>query len=493
MKTSLHGQAMTDVEIDLHAVSRGTVTAPAGCGKTHLIAQTLKRHHGPKPILILTHTNAGVAALRAKLDNAGVSADAYRLSTIDGWAMRVSGMFPVRSGLDPAVLKLANPKKDYPAIRTAACRLFEEGHVNDLLAASYARLIVDEYQDCSVPQHDIVNYMAAALPICVLGDPMQAIFGFKGNPLADWDDVVCRHFPLVGELQIPWRWRNAGTEAFGYWLLDARRKLLAGEHIDLTTAPAEVNWIHLDGTEDRRRQLRAARTNAPGREGSVLIIGKSTSPPSQQEVASQTPGAVTIENVDFKDLIGFALDLDFQRPDALEKVVRFAASVMTNVGAANLLKRVPVLEKGAARKDPSDAERAALDFQAERSPRAAARLLTELGKQPGARPHRQAILRACMKALHACDGSDGNAFYEAAIRAREQNRLFGRPLPRRAVGSTLLLKGLEAEVAVILDADDHDTNNIYVAMTRGSKSLVICSRATSIVRPAAARRALQLA
>jgi hypothetical protein len=28
-----------------------------------------------------------------------------------------------------------------------------------------------------------------------------------------------------------------------------------------------------------------------------------------------------------------------------------------------------------------------------------------------------------------------------------------RPLPRRAVGSTLLLKDLEAEVAVIFDAD----------------------------------------
>jgi DNA helicase-2/ATP-dependent DNA helicase PcrA len=161
-----------------------------------------------------------------------------------------------------------------------------------------------------------------------------------------------------------------------------------------------------------------------------------------------------------------------------------------HLGAANLLKRVAVLEKGSARKAPSDAERAALDFQIERSPTAAATLLTELGKQPGARPHRQAVLRACLKALHACDFSKGNSFYEAAIRAREQNRLLGQPLPRRAVGSTLLIKGLEAEVAVILDADDHDTNNLYVAMTRGSKSLVVCSRAISIVRPAAAKPAL---
>ena len=44
---------------------------------------------------------------------------------------------------------------------------------------------------------------------------------------------------------------------------------------------------------------------------------------------------------------------------------------------------------------------------------------------------------------------------------REQNRLIGRPLPRRAVGSTLLLKGLEAEVAVVLDADTLDARNLY--------------------------------
>ncbi len=59
-------------EIDLLEISRGTVVAPAGCGKTHLIADALSRHTGTKPILVLTHTNAGVAALRGRLERAGV-------------------------------------------------------------------------------------------------------------------------------------------------------------------------------------------------------------------------------------------------------------------------------------------------------------------------------------------------------------------------------------------------------------------------------------
>jgi DNA helicase-2/ATP-dependent DNA helicase PcrA len=68
------------------------------------------------------------------------------------------------------------------------------------------------------------------------------------------------------------------------------------------------------------------------------------------------------------------------------------------------------------------------------------------------------------------------SFHEATIRIREQGRVLGRALPRRAVGSTLLLKGLESEVAVVLDADSLNARNLYVAMTRGSKRLIVCAR-----------------
>ena len=54
--------------IKLLKIERGTVTAPAGCGKTQLIADVLTRHEGAKPILVLTHTNAGVVALRGRFD-----------------------------------------------------------------------------------------------------------------------------------------------------------------------------------------------------------------------------------------------------------------------------------------------------------------------------------------------------------------------------------------------------------------------------------------
>ena len=477
MRRFSRGQAMPASDIDLLAIDRGTVTAPAGCGKTHLIAEALNHHVGSKPILVLTHTNAGVAALRGRLDRAGVPSEAYRLSTIDGWAMRLISTFPARSAHAPALLELANPRADYLNIRVAAISLLKAGHVSDVLAASYARLIVDEYQDCSIRQHSVVAYVAQSLPTCVLGDPMQAIFGFGADNLAQWDEQVCVHFPLVGELDTPWRWINADAAALGKWLLDARGRLLRGDPVDLRAAPPAVTWVELDGTADHQRRLAAARVRPPNGNGCVLIIGDSNNPESQRQFASQTPGAITIEAVDLRDLVSFARTFDLGAPDALEQLAQFAERVMSSVGAADLVRRVRSLMRGTARKPPSDVEEVALAFVRTPSHRAAVDVLVQIGKEGGVRTHRPAVLRACIKALQLCDGAEGASLYDAAIRMREQNRLLGRPLPRRAVGSTLLLKGLEAEVAVILNADGLDRRNLYVAMTRGSHALTVCSRA----------------
>lgn len=289
------------VEIDLRTITRGTVTAPAGCGKTQLIAQALACHLGSKPVLVLTHTNAGVSALRGRLELAGVPKSAYRLSTIDGWAIRLISTFPGRSTHDPEIMQLAAPAHDYPAIRDAAWKLLQAGHVNDVLKASYAHLIVDEYQDCSVPQHHIVYFLSLSLPTCVLGDPMQAIFGFRGNALADWDKQVCAHFPVVAELATPWRWRNVGAEAFGQWLLEVRRLLVSGQSVDLRTGPSEhVTWIQAVPPNDHAQRLAAARTAPSTADGRVLIIADSRNRAAQQNFASQTPGASTVEAVDRK-------------------------------------------------------------------------------------------------------------------------------------------------------------------------------------------------
>lgn len=151
-------------EYNLLSFHRGTITAPAGCGKTQLIANSLSRHTGTSPVLILTHTNAGVTTLRLRMQKAGVPTSAYHIATIDGFSMRLVAMFPQRSAIDAAVLLLQNPGVDYPAIRVAARNLLQSGHLSDVLVASYAHLIVDEYQDCNLVQHALVTELSMVPP-----------------------------------------------------------------------------------------------------------------------------------------------------------------------------------------------------------------------------------------------------------------------------------------------------------------------------------------
>ncbi|MGX6570579.1 UvrD-helicase domain-containing protein (plasmid) [Cupriavidus necator H16] len=470
---------MANYDLDLLELAGARVEAPAGCGKTQMLTNALMRHGQSKPILLLTHTNAGVAALRKRLEHARVDPSRYRLGTVDGWAMKLVATFPARAGIDPALLAALRP--DYNAIREAAARLLAGGHVGDVLASSYARLWVDEYQDCSVRQHAIIQAASAFLPTCVVGDPLQAIFGFGGDPLASWQDDVCRHFPRLFTLDRPWRWINAGAEVLGQWLLQARQVLLNRQPINLASAPPAVQWVQLDGSAgDHARLLQAAGTAAPHRDGTVLVIGDSTSPQSQQRMASLVPGAVTVEAVDLRDLVDFATGLQLAAPEALRRVVEFCGRLMTGVGVAALLERVEILRRGTARREPSLAEAAALAFEAERSLPAVKRLIEAVRQQPGTRVFRPIVLRACLTALDT-SSTGGTTLQEAAIRIREQGRMQARALPRRAVGSTLLLKGLEAHVAVVLAADTLNASNLYVALTRGSTQLVVCSRTPQLL------------
>lgn len=470
---------MAAAEIDLRTIGRGLVIAPAGCGKTQLITAALARHDGPKPILVLTHTNAGVAALRGRLEKAGVRPAAYRATTLDGFAIRLISTFPQRAGHDPRIVNGARP--NYEAIRDAAARLVAAGHVHDILAASYERLFVDEYQDCSIRQHSLVTWLAQSLPTAIVGDPFQSIFGFGGDPLADWQTQVVAFFPVVGELTIPWRWNNAGAHDLGNWLLSIRGDLARRTPIDLRTAPAGVQWIQLDGRQDDALRHAAAAVDAPG-DTKVLIIGDSTDPRGQRRFARLVDGAVTVEAVDLRDLTDFGSALDLARPDVLSAVADFAENLMSAFSASDLVRSVASYRAGTLGRALSDIEQTAVKFEETPSLKGVSDLLYAINRAGGVRCYRPAVLAAAQRALQLAASPAGPSFRDATVTTREQSRLVGRPLARRSVGSTLLLKGLEADISVVLNAGALNARNLYVAMTRGARRVLVCSP-TPILNP----------
>ena len=318
------------------------------------------------------------------------------------------------------------------------------------------------------------------LPTIVLGDPMQAIFGFQGNQLVDWNAHVETQFPQIGTLATPWRWRNSGTEALGLWLLEARGVLQRRQGVNLRTAPPEVQWVQLDAATANQQRRTAAQIRTTGDEETVLIIGDALNVRGRHELSSQTPGASSVESVDLGDLVAFARRFDMGAADAMEQLVRFPGELVTKVNATHLIARVATLRGGRPVNPPTLAEEAAVAFAQTPTSSAALQLLHQLEEQTSARVFRPEILR-CLKSSLRTVAVGGTTLYDAVVRARERNRHLSRTVARRSVGSTLLLKGLEADIAVITHSEEMDAPNLCVALTRGARRLVVCSSTPLLV------------
>jgi DNA helicase-2/ATP-dependent DNA helicase PcrA len=89
---------------------------------------------------------------------------------------------------------------------------------------------------------------------------------------------------------------------------------------------------------------------------------------------------------------------------------------------------------------------------------------------------RRELWQEMRKVLREHDPTLGRSLAETAWRHRDTARRIGRRAGHRCLATTLLVKGLEFDHALILDAGDlPDAENLYVAMTRGVRSLTILS------------------
>lgn len=182
---------------------------------------------------------------------------------------------------------------------------------------------------------------------------------------------------------------------------------------------------------------------------------------------------VLVERADLPDLFAHARAFDAATGGQIETgSVDFAKSVMTGVEHG--------LVRDAVAKRLLDELRAthAADGAALRK---VGGLLEALKNSDACRVCRHDLLREMLQTINIAV-ADGTDLVSAAVRVRESFRHRGRKLPRHAVGSTLLLKGLETDHAIILDADRMDRKNLYVALTRATKSVTVFSR-DSVLRP----------
>jgi len=178
------------------------VIAPAGHGKTHTIVQCIKLTTGKQ--LILTHTHAGIASIKEKITQESLDSQKYHIETISGFVQKYFLAFYCGSDTP------AQDAKDYhDFVLYKSLSIFKSSLVRKVVNSTYAGIFVDEYQDCTIKQHEVIMALSNDLPTHILGDPLQSIFDFNGKCVSFEDDL--KDFMRFPDLPTPHRWYKEGN------------------------------------------------------------------------------------------------------------------------------------------------------------------------------------------------------------------------------------------------------------------------------------------
>lgn len=85
-------------------------------------------------------------------------------------------------------------------------------------------------------------------------------------------------------------------------------------------------------------------------------------------------------------------------------------------------------------------------------------------------------------ALKSVQSGEFKTLEEAVGSTLSRSHHLGRIIPNRGIGSTLLVKGLEFEHAIIVEYPGMTKADWYVALTRATKTVTVLS-ASSIINP----------
>lgn len=467
-----------DEEIARLAVSlrRGSIVAAAGCGKTEQIARAVGISAQRR--LILTHTHAGVDALTRRLKKHRISGDRYRIDTIAGWCLRVAAAFPQRSGI---VVTLPTTHDDWDAVYLAGARLLDSGAVDGVLLASYGGCFVDEYQDCSLQQHQVISRLANLLPTCVFGDPLQAIFDFGDQHPVDWETDVFPTFGKSAELSTPWRWKNANNGELAEWLSDIRTALEQNHPIDLTSRPRCVTWTALPVDPTRHQATITGQCLDAMSEndlGNLIVIGDSTSENRRSALAQKLAkqGFANIEPIGCKTLHSAATAIDkASGVDRLKALLGFVSKCMTGADKTAFERAIDARQQGRRLGQAQFGSLLPLADAviADGGELAMLAFLQGMRDRPGSYLYRREMFYAMRSALQTKAARRLPTLRAAVWEVQNRIRHTGRRLGDRSIGSTLLVKGLEFDRAIVLAADTMTNKDWYVALTRATTKLRI--------------------
>lgn len=449
--------------IEINDMVNASVIAPAGYGKTQIIAEIASMGNRT---LILTHTHAGVHAIKNRLKKLSVPTTRFNVDTIAGWSMHYTHAFPKSSGVTEG---MPVTSEEWDNLYKGAARIISNNAVNEVIKSSYDRILIDEYQDCSLLQHELAISLSGVVPTIIFGDSMQGIFEFAGATLS-WKDDIFRYFPLATELITPHRWLETNPK-LGQWISETRKKLIAGEKIDLQDERIDFRLsnnafdmgVLFDGLDTKEGDFAAIHCNKKI---------------CYRLAHASRGGFQAIEEMALIRLNKFAEDWD----KANDKLGR--KSVLAELFSDSFNRRL--LDDGETETEAdsilsANIKKLSESLDGDKYLDATLELMGMCLKHPKWKLYRSGLWRDVERSIRALVAGRFTSMVDATTAVRQQMTHAGRRLPKRTVSTPLLLKGLEFDNVIVPDASHFTSERsaqaklFYVAISRATRSLTISS------------------
>ncbi len=473
--------------VSFMSADKSMIVAPAGHGKTHTIVDCLEHYeYKYKKILILTHTHAGIASIKEKISSRNISSTIYDINTICSFTLNLTSAYIPESRLPDD----SDMHHKYGKALEFANRLLLAKPIRSVLEAKYEHVIVDEYQDCDIIQHQLISRLGEIIKIHILGDAMQGIFGFNGIPV----NLNSSEFDVYRDnqqtLNTPWRWINAGCPELGDEILQIRCLLDNKQDIDLR------QYKHIEFIETRINDLywhSKSKFDTPPEiiqvlrhflsdkyKGNLLVIHPQTyQKDSRIKLTKNLYNLGMLESIDDSDFYNtvnafenktgeelIAAIIDFLRNTCI------SSSLVDWFHSDGSLVAVKKEEKQPINRALSEIINSLIS---QKSYSLISSGLSQISKLLNLKVARKDVYYTIQRIL--MDADHRNITLSGALKLnRDKVRRIGRNIKGKYIGTTLLTKGLECDTVIVLNAHEFpDERHLYVALSRCSKRLIVAS------------------
>lgn len=457
------------------------IILPAGYGKTEYIVDYANVQG--KSTLILTHTNAGVFALRRRLAGREHTKEC-RVATIAAWCESWVSSYPIITHYESFQSEKDTDSNAYfKRLYKETLHLSRESWFRKTLQASYQTVIVDEYQDCTMTQHALFLGLAEFIQLLVLGDPLQGIFYWiKDDSLVDWGNL---EIPVQAYESKPWRWINSGCAELGDYIASVREDLmptLDGQSVQIALDRGCPN-VKIVTPEVIGRQQ---NWNGLGEIAYITSIQNVQYSFSQHHRTFQSN-----EAVDNKDAVKACMAFDaYSGSDLALAVLDFASTCFTGI-TQELKPYRTSLEKGTfsfgrIRKHP-EIKRALIALEGKSSITCVANLLASIKEDSAFRLHRGILYHEIQRTLKMAIAKELSTT-ESLEAIRTRHGAFEEHTPYQRLSTrTVLSKGLEFDTAIVDAGGIKDARDFYVAISRCKQLLIIVSNSHVLTFPGIAQ------